>query len=80
MQMIRFSGKQDPELWTPCTQIKVAGLELRLVPNFHAIDFYRGSRKVRIGMFNVVTLGGEWATHKLIRFRRYAKRMERQDA
>jgi hypothetical protein len=76
-QMIRFSGKHDPEIWNPCGQIRVAGLGLRLVHNCHAVDFYRGGRKVRIGMFTVVTLGQKWVVRKLIRFRRYAKRMER---
>ena len=77
-QQIYFSGKSDPEIWLPFRQLGVAGLQPRLVPDMHIVEFCRGSRSVRIQMDKVLILGEKWVTRKLYRFRRYVRRMERQ--
>ena len=78
-QMIRFSGKHDPEVWMPRGQIGIAGLKVRLVPNMRVAEFYRGGRRVRVSVRQLLAFGEKWATRKIIRFRRYARRMERQE-
>jgi hypothetical protein len=75
-----FSGKSNPDVWEPCGQIGIAGLKVRLCVSFRAAEFYRGRRFVRVYVYEVMTKGELWVIRKLFRFRRYAKRMERQDA
>ena len=77
MATLLFSGKHDPEAWLPSRQIGVAGLRARLLPGTRIVEFYRRGRAVRVTLFQVLTHGEPWVIRKLIRFRRYVKRMER---
>jgi hypothetical protein len=42
------------------------------------VEFACGSRKVRVRMNELICYGEAWVMRKLFRFRRYARRMERQ--
>jgi len=59
-------------------RLTIAGVQASRIYNMHVVEFCRGYRFVRISMWQVERNGEPWAMRKLFRFRRYAKRMERQ--